>query len=161
MLENNSAKTQEINFAQVQIKDKTGARSLVCKSFFNTNDEICTFSFNNVLKEPNYLTIQIGENKHIELIPSFLECTNHSCSPNCFFDTTNHKLIAINNIKDGEEFRFFYPSSEWDMEQEFECNCSSKNCIGTIKGAKYLSESQRKTYRFTEYIKQKFSEISL
>lgn len=161
MLEDKFEKTQVSNITQIHVNSENGVRSLLSLVNFKPNDEICNFGFNTILSKPNYLTIQIGENQHIEPIPKFLECTNHSCNPNCFFDTTNNKLIAIDNISKGKELRFFYPSSEWNMEAAFECNCESENCIGTIKGAKYLSESQRKKYRFTDFIEQKFSERNL
>jgi hypothetical protein len=94
-------------------------------------------------------------NQHVELLPSLLECTNHHCDPTAFFDTKNKQLICIKSINKGEEITFFYPSAEWDMDQSFICNCGSKDCIKTIKGAKYLSKNVLNNYQFTEFIQQK------
>jgi hypothetical protein len=65
------------------------------------------------------------------------------------------QLIALKDIQEGEEFTFFYPSAEWDMDRSFECLCGTSSCIGTIKGAKYLSANLVKRYRFTDYIRRK------
>src|SRR5688572_22761783 len=92
---------------------------------------------------PNYLTVQVAEDKHIELFPECLECANHSCDPNCFFDTTRMEFVTLRAMAKGEEFKFFYPSAEWDMDQAFPCNCGSPNCVGMIKGAKYLSKEEQ------------------
>lgn len=133
-------------------------RSLYAKKSFIVNEVISYFNWEVVFKNPSYLTIQIGENQHVELLPKQLECVNHSCSPNAFFDTTNKCLVCIEAIDEGEEINFFYPSSEWDMGQAFNCKCNTSKCIGSIKGAKYLTEEQRKLYKFTDFIQLKMTE---
>jgi hypothetical protein len=45
-------------------------------------------------------------------------------------------------LKAGEELTFFYPSTEWNMNQGFDCFCGSKRCLGYIGGAKYMSSGQ-------------------
>ena len=72
-----------------------------------------------------------------------------------FFDTTSMNFVTLKRIKVGEEFTFFYPSAEWSMDQSFQCNCGTANCIGKIKGAKYLSDASIKNYRFTDFIQEK------
>ncbi len=132
-------------------------RSLFVRRDFGTNEVIEEFTWDTVKAQPTYLTVQIGEHEHILLLPDYLECVNHSCEPNCFFDTTSRVLISLKPIKDGEELAFFYPSAEWDMDQAFRCHCGSKNCLGIIKGAKYLPESVLAKYRFTDFITQKLA----
>jgi hypothetical protein len=141
--------------AEIRIDPITSARSLFSKKDFKANEVIIGFMAKNVHSTPNYLTVQVSEHEHIELFPECLECANHSCSPNCFFDTTTMNFVTLKRIKAGEEFTFFYPSAEWDMDQSFQCNCGNANCIGMIKGAKYLSDIALKTYRFTDFIQQK------
>jgi hypothetical protein len=130
-------------------------RSLYARKKFRANQLIVEFSWTEIHVKPNYLTVQIGENEHIELLPEYLECINHSCDPNSFFDTTNKRLIALKPIAAGEEITFFYPSAEWDMDQIFQCLCNCSNCLGIIKGAKYLDDATAKKYRFTDFIRQK------
>ena len=143
--------------AEIRIDPITSARSLFSKKDFKANEVIIGFFARQVHTTPNYLTVQISEHEHIELFPECLECANHSCEPNCFFDTTTMNFVTLKRIKAGDEFTFFYPSAEWDMDQAFQCNCGNEKCIGMIKGAKYLPEAALKKYRFTDFIKQKLS----
>jgi len=92
-----------------------------------------------------YTSVQCGKgpNDHIEL-NSDLVYINHSCEPNVCFDLSSPdrsqwQLRALRNIKAGETLEFFYPSTEWNMDQPFKCECGTKSCVGTIQGAKYLS----------------------
>lgn len=130
-------------------------RSLVSRRSFNADELIIEFSAKSVQPTPSYLTVQLEDREHIELFPEFLECINHSCEPNCFFDTTTLQLVAIKDIKEGEEMTFFYPSTEWNMDRAFQCKCGCDNCLGVIKGAKYLSDRIVEKYRFTDFIRRK------
>lgn len=141
-----------INIMQNQV---TGEKSVFSTAFFDADEQICHFSAEKTLPEPSYLTIQIGEGAHITLLPGFLQFTNHSCSPNVFFDTTSMKLIALVEIQPGDEMVFFYPSTEWEMAQPFSCFCGAVNCLGQIKGAIDLTEETIIRYRFTEFIQEK------
>jgi len=130
-------------------------RSLVSRRSYSADELIIEFSAKSVQPTPSYLTVQLDDKEHIELFPEFLECINHSCEPNCFFDTTSMQLIALKEISEGEELTFFYPSTEWNMDRAFQCKCGTDNCLGVIKGAKYLSERIVEKYRFTDFIKRK------
>jgi len=55
---------------------------------------------------------------------------NHSCEPNVAFDLTSTDkekwhARALRDINPGDTLTFFYPSTEWDMEQNFECQCGA------------------------------------
>jgi SET domain-containing protein len=141
--------------AEIRIDPVSKSRSLFSKKAFKKNEVIIGFMAKEVRSTPTYLTVQISDDVHIELLPECLACANHSCTPNCFFDTTSMEFIAIKDIPPGEEFTFFYPSAEWDMDQPFQCNCGSPNCIGIIQGALYLSPDTIQKYRFTDFIQQK------
>lgn len=146
-------------FAEKRIDVITNNRALYSKQDFNTNDIIAEFFWKSVHAKPSFLTVQVSDHEHIELLPEYLECVNHSCDPNCFFNTSLKQFIALKPIKEGEELTFFYPSSEWDMGQAFRCGCGSKNCLGLIQGAKYLPKNAIKNYRFTDFIQQKLSSV--
>jgi len=143
--------------AEIRIDPTRNHRSLYARRFFGADELIVEFASKAIYNTPNYLTIQIADDQHIELLPEYLECTNHSCDPNCFFDTTSRRFIATKAIEEGAELTFFYPSTEWEMDRAFQCTCGSKNCIGLIQGAKYLSEQTLKQYRLTEFIEQKLA----
>ncbi len=86
---------------------------------------------------------------------------NHSCNPNCYIDFENLNLIALKDIKKGDELSFNYNTSEYDLIDQgcsFECRCGSENCIKEIKGFKFLSEGEKKEIiEFASpYIKRKY-----
>ena len=89
------------------------------------------------------------------LTPEFLQYINHSCSPNVFFDTKNMVVIALRKIEIGEEFSFFYPSTEWSMDRGFDCLCKSENCLKYIQGAAHLPPEILAEYQLSEYIEEK------
>ncbi|KAF8998546.1 hypothetical protein BDQ17DRAFT_1391700 [Cyathus striatus] len=93
-----------------------------------------------------YTSVQCGKdpNDHIEL-NSDLVYINHSCEPSIAFnlsspDVSKWNIQALRRIKVGEMLTFFYPSTEWSMDQPFECVCGTPSCLRTIQGAKYLSK---------------------
>jgi len=139
-------------FADVLQNDITGQKSLHTNIAFNKDEVLCNFSAGSISLIPTYLTVQIDLNKHITLQPDFLQYCNHSCEPNVFFNTTSFELVALKNINVGDELTFFYPSSEWDINQQFTCNCGNKNCLKTIKGAAYLSKEVLSKYILTDFI---------
>ncbi len=67
-------------------------------------------------------------------------------------------IIAIKDIGNGEELKFFYPSTEWEMDQPFICNCGSSQCLGLISGALAIDSDARHRYQVSNYIKSKWSE---
>ena len=92
--------------------------------------------------------------QHIELNPNYLQYTNHSCSPNVFFDTARMEVISLRAISAGEEITFFYPSTEWKLIEPFDCACGSEQCLQRIQGAAYLSGEELKRYRLTDYVQE-------
>jgi hypothetical protein len=147
--------TTQSDIAEIRTNLVKKHRSLYARKKFRANQLITEFNWTEIHDSPNYLTVQVGDNEHIELSPEYLECINHSCDPNSFFDTSSKKLIALKAIAPGEEITFFYPSTEWDMDQIFQCHCNCSNCLGIIKGAKYLDDATARNYRFTDFIRQK------
>ncbi|NTW70039.1 MAG: SET domain-containing protein [Chlorobiaceae bacterium] len=113
------------------------------------------FSVGEYVEQPTYLSLQIGHNCHIHLEPQYLQYLNHSCDPNVFVDVTRHEIICLRDIEENEEVTFFYPSTEWAMEQVFNCRCRSLNCLGEIKGAMHLDKNLLPRYKFTPHIMEK------
>ena len=144
-------------FADIMQNSSTGEKSLHATTFFDVGDTICAFGANKVLDTPNYLTVQTGEDKHITLDPEFLQYINHSCNPNVFFNTTTMELVALKEIQPGDEMMFFYPSTEWKMEQPFDCFCGTHQCLHRIQGAFYLSKAEAGRYRLTDFILEKLN----
>ncbi|MCG3134029.1 MAG: hypothetical protein HMLKMBBP_01301 [Planctomycetes bacterium] len=87
---------------------------------------------------PSRYTIQTAPGRHIHLDPQPLECINHGCDPNVAFDVERMRVVVVRAIRAGEEFRAFYPSTEWAMDEPFDCACGSPKCLRRITGARDL-----------------------
>ena len=144
-------------FAEMRQKISNGQNALFALRSYQPGELIATFSAGTIAAEPTYLTLQVGNRKHITFQPEFLQYINHSCEPNVFMNTTTMEVIAVKEIQAEEEMTFFYPSTEWKMTQPFHCYCGHPNCIGEIKGAAFLSADAIKYYRFTDFIQQQLA----
>jgi len=119
---------------------------------------LASFGARETLSSPNYLTVQTGPDTHILLAPEHLQYINHSCEPNVFFDTTRMEIVALRDIAAGEEFTFFYPSTEWTMDRAFDCLCGSSACLGRIAGADRLDAEALERYAFNQHILDRLAE---
>lgn len=56
---------------------------------------------------------------------------NHSCAPSVYVVLPSNRIsewhvkAGPKGIKEKEDLTFFYPSTEWDMAQGFDCNCGA------------------------------------
>lgn len=141
-------------FAEVQLNKEINQKALFASAHFLPGDVICRFSAATTQSFASYLTIQTGVDKHITLLPEFLQYTNHSCEPTVFFNTTSMELVCLQAMQPGDEFTFFYPSTEWEMAQPFVCNCGSPACLQLINGASQLSVETLSKYKLTDFIRQ-------
>jgi len=140
------------------IEDASGTKALISNQKFEMGQVIAPFFARATFQQPTYLTVQISDEEHILLGPEFLQYTNHSCDPNAFFDTTEMKLVALKEIKPNEDITFFYPSTEWKMDQAFECLCGSPHCLKIIQGAYKLTKEQQLSYKLNNFIIRKIQE---
>ena len=107
----------------------------------------------HVTNRPTYQTIQTGLHTHIEEL-GILAYLNHSCEPNTIVDTDALTVTAARDIAPGEDLNFFYPSTEWEMDRPFICQCGEQQCTRLIAGAKYLSTDVLSRYFFNEHIRE-------
>ncbi|CAI7574343.1 unnamed protein product [Penicillium palitans] len=93
-----------------------------------------------------YTSVQTGRDTHIELNSDLVYC-NHSCAPSLVFDM-------------GDALTFFYPSTEWDMDQAFQCTCGAGDgiCRGWISGAKTMSPEKLDGYWLNGHISELLNE---
>lgn len=89
------------------------------------------------LAERSYLTVQVGPGQHVQL--DVLSHLNHACRPNTVIDTEARTVSATRDIESGEILNFFYPSTEWEMDRPFICQCGAPDCVKIVAGARYLS----------------------
>ena len=142
------ANAQSILHAEGLNDDGRTAKVIVDKSF-KKDEAIRKLHFE--LQEKTYKTLQLGIDKHAFLLDE-LVYLNHSCNPNVYFKTET--MYALKDINSGEELTFFYPSTEWEMREPFECWCKSSNCVKSVQGAKFLSKDILDKFYLSDHIKQ-------
>ena len=140
------------SFGMVVENPETRQKSFLASRPIKKGELLSRFGSGGESKTPTYLTVQIGIERHIKLNPEFLQYINHGCDPNVFFDTTSFELRALKDINTNEELTFFYPSTEWHMDQPFSCYCGSSLCLGNIQGAKFIPANIIKRYTLTDFI---------
>ncbi|CAI5469765.1 unnamed protein product [Closterium sp. Yama58-4] len=100
----------------------------------------------------SYSTVQYGAQRHLEL-NSDLVYMNHSCDPNVAVSVGAMEVRALQAIPVGAELTFFYPSSEWEMQQPFTCWCGSDKCVRVVAGAKFLTVDKLSQYFVNAHIR--------
>ena len=83
---------------------------------------------------------------------------NHSCSPSVGINGTV-KLVALHDLKEGEELTIDYSTIEGDTRWEMKCKCGEANCRGIIRSIHFLPELQFNKY--LPYISSYFKKIYL
>lgn len=146
-------KSENEKHTKYQVVSGTGSgytsKLIACQSF--KKDDILETITGATFALKRYTTVQINEHEHIEL-NSDIVYLNHSCDPTCTIDVKNMLVRVIKDVPSGGELTFFYPSTEWEMDQPFKCWCKSPRCIGTVKGAKFLSKDVLDKYFINEHI---------
>ena len=107
----------------------------------------------DALSNPNW----IGFKMHNWVNPvTPYEFLNHSCDPNT--GIKGHKrMIALHNIKKGEEVTIDYSIIEADPRWYMNCSCNGKKCRGTIESIQKLP---RKIYdSYLPFISKHFKDI--
>lgn len=137
---------------------RTGHHSLHASAPLRKGDVVCAFSAMDALEEPTRFTLQLDEGKHILLSPEALWYTNHSCDPNICFDIEKMEVICLQDVREGEELCFFYPSTEWSMAEPFRCTCGKPQCLGWVSGAADLSDEVLEKYQLGGYVWKKWVE---
>jgi len=112
-----------------------------------------------VLHSATPYTLQVGVNKHVDPVGP-LKRTNHSCRPNSkFIFERRYKnspmpgldgvcqvfwyLVATRDITKGEDITFDYTTTEYEMSRGFKCLCGAVDCLGEVKGFKFLTPEQK------------------
>lgn len=122
----------------------------------------------DIVDWPSRHSLQIGEDQHL-LVPvadPLSEETgrylwvymNHHCRPNVW--VCGGEMRALRDIAPGEELFFNYDTTEWDMATPFHCHCGAPDCLGSIRGFKYLSPARRAELLpyIPPYLKKRFDE---
>ncbi|KAJ6485891.1 hypothetical protein C8R45DRAFT_1062729 [Mycena sanguinolenta] len=131
----------------VEFKSGKFASFLRTRRTFAEGDTLTVLG--NLTRSPKaYSTVQCGRGPEDNVgLNSDFVYVNHSCEPNVAFDLSSADpekwhVRALKNIEVGSAVTFFYPSTEWEMDQAFECHCGTESCLERIQGAKYLTREE-------------------
>ena len=113
----------------IYIKNNKGYKSVCAHTDLQEGWVVHDLTNGELVSEPTRTSIQIDEKSHVE--DEVGGCINHSCQPSCKVNT--FFVIALRDIKKGEEITFDYNQNEDTLASPFECGCCSK----TIKGKNY------------------------
>lgn len=109
------------------------------------------------LSYPNW--IGVGLNQWIDPKKPF-KFLNHSCNPNAGAKATlkgETRIIAMKNIKEGEEITLDYAIIEGDPMWELKCSCGEKNCRKIIRSVHFIPPRQFSKY--LPYIPRYFQKL--
>jgi SET domain len=131
---------------KVRVRRVNGAYALITNREILRNEVVFGLQ-GEFTDHPSKYSIQIGEGRHLEPLPddqsdvwSLIRFFNHSCDPSTFLNLEDLTVRALRDLEPGEEVTFNYNTTEYDMANPFKCHCNAKNCLGYIRGSKYLSE---------------------
>lgn len=81
---------------------------------------------------------------------------NHSCAPNAGLQG-QVVLVALRDIRAGEEITFDYATSDGSTYDEFECGCGARSCRGRVTGADWRLEELQERYagHFSPYLQRR------
>ena len=137
---------------EVRVRTADGHHLMIARSGFAPGDIVCPFGARKTVSGPSRHSLQVGLDAHILLAPEYLQYMNHSCRPNIVIDTENRLIRAVRTIAAGDEFMFFYPATEWDMQSPFRCRCGVQECLGLIGGARHISPEVLQRYDLAPHI---------
>jgi hypothetical protein len=142
----------QIPFLEV-VADPITEQGLRTKRLFPKEAEVIDLRRHaELVPAPTTYSIQAGHGQYID--GPYTRYLNHSCEPNIFVNTATMKVITLHPIEVGEELRFFYPATEWNMVSPFICSCGSSRCLGIIRGAKHIAPEILRGYQLNEHIEQ-------
>lgn len=137
---------------EVRLRMADGHHLMITRCGFASGDIVCPFGVRAIVSGPLRHSLQVGLDEHILLAPDYLQYMNHSCRPNIVIDTVHRLIRAVRTIAAGDEFMFFYPATEWDMQSPFRCHCGVPECLGLINGACHISPEVLLRYDLAPHI---------
>ncbi|MBZ0269568.1 SET domain-containing protein-lysine N-methyltransferase [bacterium] len=85
--------------------------------------------------------MQIGPDLYLDLdAPG--RFVNHSCDPNAGLRDAG-RLVAMRDLKRGDEVRFDYSTTMSEDHWTMECHCTSPACRGTIRDFRWLPHERK------------------
>ncbi len=92
--------------------------------------------------------VQIGQNEFMGPSGRVDDYINHSCDPNSglVFSDEDIILVAIRDIKIGEEINWDYSTTMSGLDWSMHCECRSENCRKKVAGFETIPQEQVRKY---------------
>jgi len=108
------------------------------------------------------LSLQVEDD--LFLVPDKIgegDYVNHSCDPNAGL-SGQIALVALREIRPGEEVRFDYAMSDTMPYDEFDCRCGAANCRGRVTGNDWRLLELQTRYRghFSPHVQRRIDALS-
>jgi hypothetical protein len=136
--------------AHVVVARARGQLRVEARRLFAAGERILHFD-GCLVAAPTRYTIQIGEREHVEgppprgdehgPDPHAWRFLNHACKPNAVL--RGRWLGAVAAIAPGDEITFDYTTTEFDMACPFVCGCGAPDCLGLVRGWRWLTPAQQ------------------
>jgi cephalosporin-C deacetylase len=100
---------------------------------------------------PETLAVQVGPDLYLGASGGPDDFVNHSCSPNAGLvivgeDGADVRLVALRDIKPGEQVTFDYSTTMDEDDFEFDCRCGAAGCRGRMRDFKHLPAELKQRY---------------
>src|SRR5689334_20862712 len=136
----------------LEIKESRFGKGLFATKNIQAGAVICQIPLNKeldfhstvLLKENESHALQIDHDRYVLCQPPFL-FSNHSCNPNCGVNT-NFEMIALKDIRKGEELFWDYSTSMLERHWTMKCGCGEKNCRKTVTDFDLLPQAIQSRY---------------
>ena len=118
---------------KIEVRKKgDGEKGIFAKEDIKKGETILEFE-KNFVEAPTKTSIQIDEKLHQESRNQEAEenFINHSCNPNAYINFSNLTLVALRNIKKGEEITFNYLTTEHELAHPF-CVTANQKIVTSI-----------------------------
>lgn len=145
---------QQTMAIEVVHDERTGESGVKTTTAFHAGEIIASFDVKRIVNKPSRWSVQLNEHEHVEIEGTELSFMNHSCDPSVFVNVVQGTIVALRDLRRGDDVTFFYPSTEWKMSSPFTCKCGSSSCLRSIAGASQLSSLQRKHYKLSPHIER-------
>jgi hypothetical protein len=129
----------------VEIIRDAGFASLHAMRSFARGDVVFPLRGHSV-ERPTRFSIQVGSDAHLDPISDHASpwgALNHGCDPNVAIDVSRRVIVAQRAIAAGDELRFDYNPTEWELAESFVCNCGAPACVGVAMGFAHLSSTRQ------------------
>jgi hypothetical protein len=115
----------KVNVASAEVSPRLRLQ-LVASEPISSGEIIVQSDDEEIQFERTWRTLQVDDAR--QLPNDFLNFVDHSCLPNTLPDVDKLDLMAIRDISVGDPITFFYPGSEVELSQSFDCHCASDEC---------------------------------